>query len=63
MLDSLQSSGAFDTEYVRAMRKVHQQAVAMDSAYAAKGRSPTLRPVAAAALPVEQRHLRLLKYL
>lgn len=63
MLDSLQASSAFDAEYVRDMRQTHQQAVAMDSAYAANGGSPTLRPVAAAALPIEQRHLRLLAYL
>lgn len=63
MLDSLQASGRFDAEYVGDQRTVHQRAVAIDSAYAANGRSPTLRPVAAAALPTEQRHLRLLGYL
>jgi putative membrane protein len=63
MLDALQASGRFDAEFVRDQRLVHQQAVALDSAYAARGRSPTLRPVAAAALPSEQRHLRLLAYL
>ena len=63
MLDSLQSSSSFDAEYVRDMRKLHQQAVAMDSAYSANGQSPTLRPVAASALRIEQRHLRLLAYL
>lgn len=63
MLDSLQASGRFDAEYVRDQRIVHQRAVAIDAAYAANGRSPTLRPVAAAALPTEQRHLRLLGYL
>jgi putative membrane protein len=63
MLDSLQASGRFDAEYVRDQRIVHQRAVAIDAAYVANGRSPTLRPVAAAALPTEQRHLRLLGYL
>lgn len=63
MLDSLQSSSRFDAEYVRDMRIVHQRAVSIDAAYAANGRSPTLRPVAAAALATEQRHLRLLGYL
>jgi len=63
MLDSLQASSSFDAEYVHDMRDVHQQAIAIDSSYAANGRSPTLRPVAAAALPIEQRHLRLLAYL
>ena len=63
MLDSLQASSRFDAEYVRDMRVVHQRAVSIDAAYAANGQSPTLRPVAAAALPTEQRHLRLLGYL
>lgn len=63
MLDSLQASSRFDAEYVRDMRVVHQRAVSIDAAYAANGRSPTLRPVAAAALPTERRHLRLLGYL
>lgn len=63
MLDSLQSSGRFDAEYVRDQRTVHRLAVALDSAYAARGESPTLRPVAAAALPIEQRHLRMIAYL
>lgn len=63
MLESLQASSRFDAEYVRDMRVVHERAISIDSAYAASGRSPTLRPVAAAALPTEQRHLRLLAYL
>lgn len=63
MLDTLASSSRFDADYVRDMRLVHQEAVGLDSAYAANGRSPTLRPVAAASLPVEQRHLRMLAYL
>lgn len=57
MLDSLRSSGRFDAEYVRDQRIVHRRAVALDSAFASSGASPTLRPVAAAALPIEQRHL------
>jgi putative membrane protein len=63
MLDSLQTSSRFDAEYVRDQRIVHQQAVAIDRAYAGAGRSPTLRPVAKAALPIEQRHLALIAYL
>lgn len=63
MLDSLQASSRFDAEYVRDQRVVHQEAINLDSGYAANGASPTLRPVAKAALPVEQRHLRLLAYL
>lgn len=60
MLDQLQSSSSFDADYVRDQRSVHEQAIALDAAFAANGRSPTLRPVAASALPTEQRHLRLL---
>jgi predicted outer membrane protein len=63
MLDSLRSSSQFDGEYIRDQRSVHRQAVAVDSAYAARGASPTLRPVAVAALPIEQRHLRMIAYL
>jgi predicted outer membrane protein len=59
MLDSLQTSSRFDADYVRDERLVHQQAIALDASYAGNGDSPTLRPVAAAALPIEQRHLRL----
>jgi predicted outer membrane protein len=63
MFDSLSSSIRFDADYVRDQRIVHRRAIALDAAYAANGSSPTLRPVAAAALPIEQRHLRLIAYL
>jgi putative membrane protein len=63
MLDGLQSSGHFDADYVRDQRAVHQRLISIDNAYASKGSSPTLRPVASAALPIEERHLRLIAYL
>jgi putative membrane protein len=63
MFDSLASSSRFDADYVHDQRIVHQRAITLDAAYAATGSSPTLRPVAAAALPIEQRHLRLIAYL
>lgn len=63
MFDSLASSSRFDADYVRDQRIVHQRAIALDSAYASYGMSPTLRPVAASTLPIEQRHLRLIAYL
>ena len=63
MLDALQASTSFDADYVRDQRIVHQQAIALDSAFAAKGESPTLKSVASAALSIEQRHLKLLAYL
>ena len=59
MLDALQASDRFDADYIRDQRSIHQQAIALDTAYLASGRSPTLRPVAASALAVEQRHWRL----
>lgn len=60
MLEALRASSRFDADYVRDQRMVHQKAIEIDSAYATSGRSPTLRPVAKSALPIEQRHLRLL---
>jgi putative membrane protein len=48
---------------VRAQRLIHQQALALDKNYAAHGDSPTLRPVAAAAVPIIERHLAMLAYL
>jgi putative membrane protein len=63
MFESLAASSSFDSDYVRDQRLMHQRAIALDQAYVANGRSPTLRPVAAAALPIEQRHLRLIAYL
>ena len=63
MLDALASSASFEADYVRDQRLVHQDAITLDSAFAASGGSPTLRPVAAAALQIEQRHLKLLAYL
>jgi putative membrane protein len=63
MLDALVASSRFDADYVRDQRIVHQQAIALDSAYADDGQSPTMRAVALSALTVEQRHLRLLAYL
>lgn len=62
MFDALEASTHFDLDYVRDERIVHDEAIALDRAYATYGRSPTLRPVAAAALPVEQTHLSLLAY-
>lgn len=63
MLDALQASNQFDADYVHEQRAVHQRLVSIDQAYAANGSSPTLKPVASAALPIEERHLRLIAYL
>ena len=63
MLDELRAAGDFDGTYRRQQTAVIADALALHSAYAGGGTSPTLRPVAAAILPVIQRHQRLLRYL
>lgn len=63
MLDQLGSAADFDAAYKRQQVAVIADALALHSAYASRGTSPTLRPVAAATLPVIQRHQRLLRYL
>jgi len=62
-LEELSASSSFDLTYKNQQLAVHQQALALHQAYAARGASPTLRPVASAAVPLIQRHLRLLRYL
>ncbi len=57
MLDELAASGDFDATYRRQQLKVHEAAVKLHGDYAARGTSPTLRPVAASALPVVRAHL------
>src|SRR4051812_34554960 len=61
MFDELSASGDFDRAYLRMQRSVHGAALNLHSAYAARGDSPTLRPVAANAAAVERRHLDVLR--
>jgi len=63
LLDRLETAPNFDAAYRQEQLQVHRQALTLHSNYAASGRSPTLRPVAAAAVPIIQRHLRLIGYL
>jgi putative membrane protein len=63
MLDALQSAGNFDALYRQQQLAAHQEALVLHRNYAARGASPTLRPVAAAAVPIIERHLRMLRYL
>jgi len=63
MMEQLRSAQSFDAAYKSQQLKVHREALAIHSAYATRGSSPTLRPVASAAVPIMQRHLRLLRYL
>ena len=61
MFDELAASGDFDRAYVRLQRSAHGAALSLHSAYAARGDSPTLRPVAGNAASVERRHLDMLR--
>ncbi len=61
MFDELSASSEFDRAYIRLQRSVHGAALSLHSAYAARGDSPTLRPVAANAAAVERRHLDMLR--
>jgi putative membrane protein len=63
MLNALEAAPDFDSVYRQQQSSIHLEAQQLYSSYAARGASPTLRPVAAAALPVIERHIRLLRYL
>ena len=63
MLDSLQSAANFHALYRRQQLAIHQEALTLHRDYAARGTSPTLRTVAAAMVPIVERHLRLIRYL
>jgi putative membrane protein len=63
MLSALEAARDFDSAYRQQQRSIHAEAQQLYSSYAARGSSPTLRPVAATALPVVERHIRLLRYL
>jgi putative membrane protein len=63
MLDELAASGDFDRTYVRLQRAVHGATLNLHATYAARGTSPTLRPVAANAAAVERSHLEMLRRL
>lgn len=63
MIEELEAAADFDAAYRRQQLAVHQQALNLHRQYAARGASPTMRPVAAALVPVVERHLRLLRYL
>jgi len=57
LLDQLTSSATFDGAYLQIMRSEHGASFALHRAMAARGDSPTLRPVALNARDVEWRHL------
>ena len=57
MMRELLATADFDRLYWRQQVTVHEQAFNLHRNYAAHGASPTLRPVAAAAVPIVRRHL------
>jgi putative membrane protein len=61
MMRDLLASSDFDRLYVQQQLRVHKAALSLHSAFAARGSSPTLRPVAAAAVPIVRRHLQELR--
>jgi len=61
MLETLTSTSDFDATYRRQQIQVHEAALKLHSDFAARGESPTLRPVAANAVPVIRAHLQQLR--
>ena len=57
MIDALSGAGDFDATFRRQQIDIHQSSQRMHAAFAARGDSPTLRPVGANAAAVEARHL------
>lgn len=57
MFDELLRSGNFDSVYKRQQVAGHRAALQVHGAFAARGSSPTLRPIAQAAVPIVRRHL------
>ena len=51
----------FDTTFVRHMMLIHEQSLALHSAFAERGSSATLRPVAANAARVERSHVAMMR--
>jgi putative membrane protein len=63
MFEELAASTDFDRTYKRLQLAIHGAALSLHSNYAARGGSPTLRPVAANAAAVERSHLDMLRRL
>ncbi|MEO6256482.1 MAG: DUF4142 domain-containing protein, partial [Sphingomicrobium sp.] len=63
LIEQLSASRDFDATYRRQQIAVHDEALKLHSVYAARGRSPTLRPVAANAAAITRQHLAQLRRL
>ena len=63
LIEALAGAADFDALFIRQQVELHQSAQRMHAAYAARGDSQTLRPVAANAAAIEARHLAMLRSL
>jgi putative membrane protein len=63
MMAELVASSDFDAAYRRLQIQVHEEALALHRGFESRGASPTLRPVAASAVPIIERHIRMLRSL
>ena len=63
MMTQLVGAGDFEAAYRRLQMQVHEEALSLHRSFAQRGASPTLRPVAAAAVPIIERHIRMLRSL
>ena len=63
MMAQLVAANDFDAAYRRLQLQVHEEALSLHRSFAARGASPTLRPVAANALAIIERHIRMLRSL
>ena len=63
MMAELTAATNFDAAYRRLQIQAHEEALSLHRAFAARGASPTLRPVASNAVPIIERHLRILRTL
>lgn len=63
MLAELETSSDFAATYKRLQIVAHQEALRLHAGFAARGNSPTLRPVATAAAQIMRRHLTALRAL
>ena len=63
MMAQLVTASDFDAAYRRVQIQVHEEALSRHRSFAARGSSPTLRPVAANAVAIIERHIRMLRTL
>ena len=63
MMAQLVTANDFDGTYRRLQIQVHEEALSLHRAFVSRGASPTLRPVALNAVPIIERHLRILRTL